>query len=186
MNEEREQLHKTRDMLISAIAQTMVIYGVTPSVGRIYGVLYFATRPMTIDEIKDEVAMSKGSVSMGVRELLETEMILKVWKKGERKDHFIAEKDFFKNFMTFIVKNIRQERHIMIKAIENTKPVLQDIAEKAEQEDVRDEATEDLTLIEESLVYYDWTQRLINDMESGDIFAYYPKDPKQGSAPETE
>src|SRR5699024_9624174 len=93
-----ERIEASRDILSSAIAQTMVIYGVTPSVGRIYSTLYFADKPLNLDEIKDEVAMSKGSVSNGLRELLDTEMVIKVWKKGDRKDHFIAEKDFFRNF----------------------------------------------------------------------------------------
>ena len=100
-----KRLEEARDIIISAIAQTMIIYGVTPSVGRIYGVLYFANEPLSLDDIKDQVSMSKASVSNGMRALLETEMVTKVWKKGDNKDHYIAEKDFFKNFISFFTKN---------------------------------------------------------------------------------
>lgn len=176
MDKELEKLEQSRDVMISAIAQTMVIYGVTPSVGRIYGVLYFSNRPLTIDEIKDEVAMSKASVSTGLRELLDTEMVVKVWKKGDRKDHYIAEKDFVKNFISFFVKNLRLERNIIVKAYDHAKPVLEDMEQHASSPEVMERAKEDLKLIKQSMVYFDWTQRLTAAMESGELFQYIPID----------
>lgn len=181
MERDFEKIEESRDVLISAIAQTMVIYGVTPSVGRIYGVLYFAKRAMSLDEIKDAVAMSKGSVSNGLRELLDTEMIIKVWKKGDRKDHYIAEKDFVRNFISFFVKNIRIERNIIMKANNKVRPILEGIVETTSSDQAKEEAKDDLKLIEESLTYFDWTHRLTTAMETGELFKYFPikedKDP---------
>lgn len=85
MANDQEKLQESQDLMVSAIAQSMVVYGVTPSVGRIYGVLYFSDEPLTLDQITEQVAMSKASVSNGIRELIDTEMVTKVWKKGERK-----------------------------------------------------------------------------------------------------
>src|SRR5699024_4044448 len=56
----KEKLAESKDMLESAIAQSMAIYGVSPSVGRIYSVLYFTKIPMTLSEIQDHVSMSKA------------------------------------------------------------------------------------------------------------------------------
>ncbi|GGK06030.1 HTH-type transcriptional repressor GbsR [Lentibacillus kapialis] len=175
-----QRIEASRDILISAIAQTMVIYGVTPSVGRIYGTLYFADKPLNLDEIKDEVAMSKGSVSTGLRELLDTEMVIKVWKKGERKDHFIAEKDFFRNFFAFFVKILRQERNIISRANEQVEGTLQDIAANGESDEAKEMAQKDLADIEQTNVYFDWTLKLANAMESGDIFNFIPKHNQEG------
>ncbi|WP_153461705.1 MULTISPECIES: GbsR/MarR family transcriptional regulator [Sediminibacillus] len=175
MTEEMQQLEDARDVMISAIAQTMVIYGVTPSVGRIYGLLYFSDQPLTLDEIKDQVAMSKASVSNGIKDLLETEMVTKVWKKGNRKDHYIAEKDFLKNFLTFFVKMLRMERSLISKAIEQTEPTFSRIADKGSQNEIKDMAAKDLNLITDSKQYLDWVMRLANAMESGEIFNYFPK-----------
>ncbi|SES62725.1 DNA-binding transcriptional regulator GbsR, MarR family [Oceanobacillus limi] len=175
MSNEMESIEQSRDMMISAIAQSMVIYGVTQSVGRIYGVLYFATEPLTLDEIKDQVAMSKASVSNGLRELLETEMVTKVWKKGERKDHYIAEKDFLRNFITFFIKNIRQERNLIMKATEQVEPRLEEIASQTSDQQIKEKAQQDLALIRDSYNYFDWTMRLANAMESGEVFKYLPK-----------
>ncbi|WP_017187450.1 GbsR/MarR family transcriptional regulator [Alkalibacillus haloalkaliphilus] len=175
MSEDLTRVHESEDVMISAIAQSMTVYGVSASVGRIYGVLYFSEEPLTLDEIKDQVAMSKASVSNGIRELIETEMVTKVWKKGERKDHFIAEKDFLRNFINFFVKTLRVERNLINKAIEQTEPTITEVAEQSEDEEAERIAKRDLELIQESKDYLDWLMRLANSLESGEIFEHLPK-----------
>ncbi|WP_407269942.1 GbsR/MarR family transcriptional regulator [Radiobacillus sp. PE A8.2] len=179
MSSDYETLEQSRDIMISAIAQTMVIYGVTPSVGRIYGVLYFASEPLSLDDIKTQVAMSKASVSNGMRELLETEMVIKVWKKGDRKDHYVAEKDFLKNFIAFFIKKIRQERNLILKAAQQVQPTLEKIAASSDDPQVKGEAIKDLEQMKDSYNYFDWTMRLANEMESGKIFDNFPKSSKE-------
>ncbi|HZK84896.1 MAG TPA: hypothetical protein VFC58_09500 [Desulfosporosinus sp.] len=172
-----ERLEGARDVIISAIAQTMVIYGVTPSIGRIYGVLYFADEPLSLDDIKELVSMSKASVSNGMRALLETEMVTKVWKKGDTKDHYIAEKDFFKNFISFFTKRLRQERSLIIKATEQSQPVIERIAMNSTDPEVEEAAKRDLDNLKNSGMYLLWTMKLANALESGEIFNHYPKQP---------
>ena len=60
------------------------------SVGEIYGLLYLAIKPMSAPEISSALSISKGSVSMGTRQLLALGFINKVWLQKERKDHFEA------------------------------------------------------------------------------------------------
>ncbi|QGU00150.1 Transcriptional regulator [Candidatus Syntrophocurvum alkaliphilum] len=169
------QIEETRDIMISALAQTMVVYGVTPSIGRIYGVLYFSREPMSLDGIAKNVAMSKGSVSNGLRKLLELDMVIKVWEKGSRKDYYIAEKDFFKNFISFFVNNMRQERNIYMKAAEQVKPLLEEIATNPESDRVKEEVNQDLKDMEKAFIFYEWLQRFAYALESDDIYNYYPK-----------
>ena len=60
------------------------------SAGEIYGLLYLAPEPMSAPEICSALSISKGSVSMGTRQLLALGFISKVWLQKERKDHFEA------------------------------------------------------------------------------------------------
>ncbi|WP_411954186.1 GbsR/MarR family transcriptional regulator [Alkalibacillus sp. S2W] len=181
MSEDLNRVHESEDVMISAIAQSMTVYGVSASVGRIYGVLYFADEPLTLDDIKDQVAMSKASVSNGIRELMETEMVTKVWKKGERKDHFIAEKDFLRNFLTYFVKTLRTERNLIYKAIEQTEPIFSEVANDANDDRAEQIANRDLELIDDAKNYLNWLMRLANSLESGDIFNHLPKHEKEES-----
>ncbi|TMN21807.1 transcriptional regulator [Lentibacillus cibarius] len=184
MENEFDQIQEARDVIIRGIAQTMEFYGLTPSIGRIYGVLYFAETPKSLDEIKDEVAMSKATVSNGLRELLDTDMITKVWKKGDRKDYYIAVKDFFKNFINFFVKQLRQERKIILKAYNQSLPALEEIANNGQSEVAKEKAMKDIASINKTKVYFDWTLHLTDALETGEIFNYLPlsdeDEPKKG------
>ena len=60
------------------------------SVGEIYGLLYLAPKPMSAPEISTALSISKGSVSMGTRQLLALGFVRKVWLQQERKDYFEA------------------------------------------------------------------------------------------------
>ncbi len=168
-------LNESRDILESALAQSMTVYGVSPSVGRIYSVLYFTKVPMTLKEIQEHVATRKASVSNGVRELMDTEMVSKIWKKGQRQDHYIAEKDFFRNFIIYFVKMMRQENNLIRKAVEHSEPILQELAGNMEGTLTKKELEEDLQLLQHTKDYLEWTMRIANAMDSGDIFNYFPK-----------
>lgn len=58
----KDQLEKVRERVIESIAQNMNLYGIAPSIGRLYGMMFFHHEPLTLDEMKDELGMSKGLV----------------------------------------------------------------------------------------------------------------------------
>ncbi|EOR27014.1 transcriptional regulator [Niallia nealsonii AAU1] len=102
---DREQLNIARERVIDSVAQNMDLYGVTESIGRLYGMLLFQQNPMTLDEMKEELGMSKTSMSTSVRTLLELKMVDKVWRKGVRKDLYSAEEDWYQTFIDFLRLN---------------------------------------------------------------------------------
>lgn len=80
-----EQLDKARERIIETIAQNIDLYGITPSAGRLYGMMYFHNDPLTLDDMKDELGMSKTSMSTSVRSLSDLKMVERVWKKESGK-----------------------------------------------------------------------------------------------------
>ena len=50
---DEEKLEQARERVIEAISQNMNLYGVTESIGRLYGALYFQEGPLTLDEMLD-------------------------------------------------------------------------------------------------------------------------------------
>lgn len=100
-----ERLDKARERVIETISQNMNLYGITPSVGRLYGLLYFQAVPMTLDEMKEELGMSKTSMSTSVRNLLELKMVEKVWRKGSRKISIKRKKIGIKHLLIFLQRS---------------------------------------------------------------------------------
>src|SRR5699024_11007094 len=84
-----EPIENEERIMVSYISEYINFYSVIPTVGRLYGSLYFQHQPKTLDEMKDELGMSKSSMSTSVRKLQDINIVQKVWRKGSRKDLFM-------------------------------------------------------------------------------------------------
>lgn len=174
---ELEKLDKARERVIETVSQNMNLYGIAPSIGRLYGMLYFKNTPMTLDEMKEELGMSKTSMSTSVRSLLELKMVEKVWKKGSRKDQYRAEEDWHQTFVDLFTTKWRPSISMNIGAIEKSiKEMEQIITEKTADAEVLNAAKADIDKLYEALAYYDWLGRLVDSFESGEIFNLVPKE----------
>jgi DNA-binding transcriptional regulator GbsR (MarR family) len=168
--------NRARDRVIEAVAQNMDLYGLTLSVGHLYGTLLFQNKPMSLDEMVEALGMSKTSMSTGVRALMDLNMVNKVWMKGTRKDHYEVELDWHQNFIDYFSLKWRKAIDDNTLAFRKSK---QDLNRLLQCESLSDEAKnnilKDIEKIDNALDYYDWLQRLIDTMESHDIFKFVPK-----------
>lgn len=172
----KEQLDCTRERVIETIAKNMNLYGVTDSIGRLYGMLYFQNHPMTLDEMKEELGMSKTSMSTSVRGLTELKMVEKVWKKGMRKDLYKAEEDWYQTFTDFFTIKWRTGVAMNMSAMTKAICELEKIVDSEEtHEEIREAAKIDIEKIKSALRYYEWLYRLVDSFESGEIFEFIPK-----------
>ena len=64
----KKQLDQAKDIVINGIGETMDLYGVNRSVGNLYGTMVFQGS-MTLDEMREQLQMSKPSMSAGVKKL---------------------------------------------------------------------------------------------------------------------
>ncbi|WP_088104526.1 GbsR/MarR family transcriptional regulator [Halalkalibacter urbisdiaboli] len=174
---EKDKLEQARNRVIDSMAQNMNLYGITPSVGRLYGLLYFSEEPMTLDCMKDQLGMSKTSMSTSVRQLQELKMVEKVWKKGTRKDWYQSLDDWYETFSDLFSVKWRMAISANMNAIQKS---LAEIDEMIENEQVSSElkavAEEDKKKLEYALQYYDWLNRLVDSIESNKIFELIPKE----------
>jgi DNA-binding transcriptional regulator GbsR (MarR family) len=173
---ENEKLLKARNRFIDSMSQNMTLYGITPSVGRLYGMLYFSEDPMTLDDMKDELGMSKTSMSTSVRQLQELKMVEKVWKKGVRKDLYESSDDWYQSFTDLFSIKWRMGISLNItninKSLEELNEIIQD---PTISEEIKTAAKMDIAKFNYALEYYDWLNRLVDSFESADIFRYIPK-----------
>lgn len=177
---DKETLERTRSMVIDALAQNMDLYGITPSAGRLYGLLFFSDKPLTLDEMKEELGMSKTSMSVAVRSLLELNMVEKVWVKGERKDLYTIKDDWYQCFFDFFTIKWRKAITINSIAMEKSLAKLQELINTPNtSEETRKKALMDIKKLEERIEYYDWQDRLINSFETKGILNFIPVGKKE-------
>lgn len=93
--------HGTMDTM----GRITAFWGFSKIMGQLYGLLYLSSAPRTLDEMAENLSISKGNVSINIRALERWNMVRKVWIKGDRKDFYEAETDFWK-----IIRGVLKER----------------------------------------------------------------------------
>ncbi|MBN9655860.1 GbsR/MarR family transcriptional regulator [Halobacillus sp. GSS1] len=174
-NKDWNKYEETIEQFIQVIAKNMSLYGVTPSIGRLYGVLYFSQDPMTLDDMREALEMSKTSMSTGVRALSDMKMVEPSFKKGVRKDLYKSEEDWYKSFTSLFGSRWRHHTETNIEEADEAIQELQELQENTTDEDLQAKITEDIDRLEYAQNYYRWLMRFIHVVESGEIFQYVPK-----------
>lgn len=83
--------------------------GVGRVVGQIFAYLYFSEEPRGLEDMKEALGISKGSASMGVRQLEQWGAVQRVWIKGDRKDYYNAN-DYFGQIVRNIATDLMGKR----------------------------------------------------------------------------
>ena len=106
--------------LVEAAGHASQSLGVGRVMGQIFAYLYLCRDPRSLDDLTSALGISKGSASMGVRQLEQWGALEKVWVKGDRKDYYKARDAFGK-----IIKNVI--RDLAGKRIESSSILLHEV-----------------------------------------------------------
>jgi DNA-binding transcriptional regulator GbsR (MarR family) len=85
-------------------------WGVNRSVAQIHAVLFLAEKPMTAEDLADQLSLARSNVSNSLKELLAWKLIRRVPLPADRRDHYEAETDIWE-VVTRIAQG-RKEREI--------------------------------------------------------------------------
>ena len=100
--------------LIDAGGRTAQSFGINRLLGQIYALLFLGSEPLCLDEIAENLGVSKASISITCRQLEGWGAVRRVWKKGDRKDYYEPVTDFGhiinNGFMTSINKKLLSAR----------------------------------------------------------------------------
>jgi DNA-binding transcriptional regulator GbsR (MarR family) len=85
-------------------------WGVNRSVAQIHALLYLSARPMTAEDIADQLGLARSNVSNSLKELIGWKLIARAPQMGDRRDFYIAETDLWE--MVTRIAAGRKEREI--------------------------------------------------------------------------
>jgi DNA-binding transcriptional regulator GbsR (MarR family) len=86
-------VHAAVGEIIDAGGRTAQSFGLNRLLGQIYVYLYLSADPRSLDEIVEQLGVSKASASIACRQLESWSAVRRIWKKGDRKDYYCAETD---------------------------------------------------------------------------------------------
>lgn len=84
-------------------------WGINSSMGELFALLYITGSDLTADDLRQRLGVSRGNVSMNLRELLSWGVVHKVRRAGERRELFRAETDVWVLFRKILRERKRRE-----------------------------------------------------------------------------
>jgi DNA-binding transcriptional regulator GbsR (MarR family) len=68
-------------------------WGINKTMAQIHALLMVSPESISMEEVMDELQISRGNASMNLRALIDWGIVYKDFKAGERREYFYAEKD---------------------------------------------------------------------------------------------
>lgn len=84
-------------------------WGINPTMGELFALLYITGSDWTADGLRHRLKVSRGNVSMNLRELIAWGVVHKVHRQGERREYFRAELDIWTLFRRILTERKRRE-----------------------------------------------------------------------------
>ena len=100
-----DELLKIKEDIIQGLGRFSSFAGFNKITGQIYGLLYLSREPLALGQIAEQLDISKGNVSLNVRIMERWGLIRRFNKRGDRRDYYEAETDFWK-----VIRGILTER----------------------------------------------------------------------------
>ena len=133
-------LELAQDKIIDKVGNICSRFGLNQFVAQLYVVLYLSKEPVSLDELTERLKVSKGNVSVNIRELERWGAVRKIWVKGSRKDFYQADPDIKKVILSKVksaVKHQVQEVSDMIAEFNSTLSFLNGGLDGADKEIVK-------------------------------------------------
>jgi DNA-binding transcriptional regulator GbsR (MarR family) len=106
----RERLEHVEDQFVELWNNMASLWGISPTMARIHGLLYISGAALSMDEIMERLAISRGNVSMNLSKLVEWGLVRRVHRRGARKEYFESLSDVWEMFT--LVASQRKRREI--------------------------------------------------------------------------
>lgn len=107
-----DALEAVNESTVAGLGRLAGFFGFSEVMGRLYGTLMLSPEPLSLDDLASSLQISKGSVSMNMRDLERWGMAKEVWMRGERKKYYRAESDLWQVILN--VLGTREQREVQV------------------------------------------------------------------------
>lgn len=128
-------------------------WGINKTMAQIHALLMVSHEPVSMEDIMDELHISRGNASMNLRALMDWGIVYKEYKAGERREFFTAEKDL--DELAVKISKERSKREI--------RPALKVLKEVSSIE--ADATAEERHFVDQTTKLYDFVLQADNVLE---------------------
>lgn len=157
-----EDIEQAREEAIKGMERSAEIYGLNRSYGRLYGLLFFADEPVSLDELVRQAGYAKSTVSTAMKELQRLHMVHRRSIPGEGKKAFYeAEREFWTVLQEFLRREVQREIDTMTQSLESAEDKLEDVNSA--------QADADLKKVQQLQQTYHRSQQIVDLLTSSSI-----------------
>ncbi|MGI8587053.1 MAG: GbsR/MarR family transcriptional regulator [Chloroflexia bacterium] len=113
-----------QDRFVNEWGDLVAVWGLNKTMGQIHALLYITGQELTADEIMERLNISRGNVSMNLRALMSWGVIHRQYRKGDRKQYFVAEEDPWRWFKNVVRERRKREIEPIIEAFSDALALL--------------------------------------------------------------
>jgi DNA-binding transcriptional regulator GbsR (MarR family) len=117
-NVQDKPFEEAQSLFIRRWGEMAASWGISRTMAEIHALLYITTDPLCMDEVMDQLAVSRGSASTNLRELVNWGLVDRVHRRGDRKEYFEAQRDVWQMFETIVRERRRREVQPIVETIE--------------------------------------------------------------------
>jgi DNA-binding transcriptional regulator GbsR (MarR family) len=104
-----QRLEEVEDRFVDLWDTMSSLWGISPTMARIHGLLYITGAALSMDDIMARLAISRGNVSMNLSKLIEWGLVRRIHKRGDRRDYYESLSDVWEMFTLVAAQRKRRE-----------------------------------------------------------------------------
>lgn len=92
-------------------------WGINRTMAQIHALLLTQVEPISTDVVMEELKISRGNANTNLRDLVGWGLVRSIYRKGDRKEYFEAEKDIWRMFCIIARERKRREIEPAVEAL---------------------------------------------------------------------
>jgi DNA-binding transcriptional regulator GbsR (MarR family) len=139
------EYQEAKEKFISTWGSLGTLWGINKAMAQIQALLFISTKPLSMEDVMEELKISRGNTSMNLRQLMDWGIVTKVLVTGERKEFFTTEKDVQELARIVAKERSRREIKPVIKVLDEVSAIKDDGTEKTKELIKQTKALRELT-----------------------------------------
>lgn len=124
---------EAKEQLIQAWGNLGYSWGLNKTMAQIHALLMISPKPLSTEEIMEELSISRGNANMNIRALLDWGIVHRILVPGERKEYFKSEKDVWALARQVAKERRKRELEPILKVLKDVNDVPADGTEQTKE-----------------------------------------------------
>lgn len=127
------EYQEAKNKFISTWGSLGTLWGINKAMAQIQALLFVSTKPLSMEDIMEELKISRGNTSMNLRQLMDWGIVSKTLVAGERREYFTTEKDVQELARIIAKERSRREIQPVIKVLHEVSSIQDDGTERTKE-----------------------------------------------------